>query len=117
MSDPFQRQVSLGYGTVRSLHNAADAGFAAVGLLRLINRESRAKSSCLREAEADFARRDGGGGNRTRVRGRTGQNVYKLRLPFDLTRQPECSRPTAGPAILRCRAAGDWLSLGAEPVR
>jgi len=24
----------------------------------------------------------GGGGNRTRVRGRTGQSVYKLRLPL-----------------------------------
>ena len=30
--------------------------------------------------------------------------------------RPVRSRPTAGPAILRCRAAGDWLSLGAEPV-
>jgi hypothetical protein len=26
------------------------------------------------------------------------------------------SRPIAGLAILRCRASGDWLSLGAEPV-
>src|SRR5919202_184175 len=26
------------------------------------------------------------------------------------------SRPTAGLAILWCRASGDWLSLGAEPV-
>jgi len=25
----------------------------------------------------------GGGGNRTRVRGRTGQSVYKLRLPLN----------------------------------
>src|SRR6266540_828692 len=25
-------------------------------------------------------------------------------------------RPTGGPAILWCRAPGDWLSLGAEPV-
>src|SRR5437870_13863220 len=30
--------------------------------------------------------------------------------------RPVRSRPTAGPAILRCRAAGDWLSLGGEPV-
>jgi hypothetical protein len=57
----------------------------------------------------------GGGGNRTRVRGRTGQNVYKLRLPFDLARRPECSRPTAGPAILWSHASGDWLSFGASP--
>ena len=59
--------------------------------------------------------KDGGGGNRTRVRGRTGQNVYKLRLPFDLARRPECSRPTAGPAILWSHASGDWLSFGASP--
>jgi hypothetical protein len=26
------------------------------------------------------------------------------------------SRPTAGLAILWCRASGDWLSFGAEPV-
>ena len=58
----------------------------------------------------------GGGGNRTRVRGRTGQSVYKLRLPLRFARRPVDSRPTAGLAILRCRASGDWLSLGAEPV-
>jgi len=59
---------------------------------------------------------DGGGGNRTRVRDRTGQSVYKLRLPFAFTRRPVDSRPTAGLAILRCRTSGDWLSFGAEPV-
>ena len=59
---------------------------------------------------------DGGGGNRTRVRGRTGQSVYKLRLPLSFARRPVGSRPTAGLAILSCRASGDWLSLGAEPV-
>src|SRR3954468_25064169 len=59
---------------------------------------------------------DGGGGNRTRVRGRTGQSVYKLRLPLSFARRPVGSRPTAGLAILWCRASGDWLSLGAEPV-
>jgi integrase-like protein len=58
----------------------------------------------------------GGGGNRTRVRDRTGQSVYKLRLPFAFTRRPVDSRPTAGLAILRCRTSGDWLSFGAEPV-
>src|SRR3989440_12501183 len=58
----------------------------------------------------------GGGGNRTRVRGRTGQSVYKLRLPLNFARRPVGSRPTAGLAILWCRASGDWLSLGAEPV-
>src|SRR6476661_6528288 len=61
-------------------------------------------------------RSDGGGGNRTRVRGRTGQSVYKLRLPLRFARRPVGSRPTSGLAILWCRASGDWLSLGAEPV-
>ena len=59
---------------------------------------------------------NGGGGNRTRVRNRPEQSVYKLRLPFGFARRPVGSRPTAGLAILWCRASGDWLSLGAEPV-
>jgi hypothetical protein len=63
-----------------------------------------------------FCGDDGGGGNRTRVRGRTGQSVYKLRLPLRFARRPVGSRPTDGLAILWCRASGDWLSLGAEPV-
>src|SRR2546425_11807438 len=29
--------------------------------------------------------------------------------------RPECRHPTAGPAILESRAAGDWLSFGASP--
>ena len=44
------------------------------------------------------------------------QSVYKLRLPLIFARRPVGSRPTAGLAILWCRASGDWLSLGAEPV-
>ena len=59
----------------------------------------------------------GGGGNRTRVRGRTGASIYKLRSPFRFTRRPVCDRPTAGLALLRCRASGEWLSFGAEPAR
>jgi hypothetical protein len=43
-------------------------------------------------------------------------SVYKLRLPLNFARRPVGSRPTAGLAILWCRALGDWLSLGAEPV-
>src|SRR5438270_1724288 len=43
-------------------------------------------------------------------------SIYKLRLPFDFARRPECSRPTVALAILQCRASGDWLSLCAEPV-
>ncbi len=38
----------------------------------------------------------GGGGNRTRVRGRTGQNVYKLVPPLDLARRPEADALPAG---------------------
>ena len=67
-------------------------------------------------AQLEDCRKDGGGGNRTRVRGRSAQNVYKLRLPLNFARRPVGSRPTAGLAILCCRAPGDWLSLGAEPV-
>jgi hypothetical protein len=59
---------------------------------------------------------DGGGGNRTRVRDRPDQSVYKLRLPLRFARRPVGSRPIDGLAILWCRASGDWLSLGAEPV-
>ena len=66
--------------------------------------------------EIPICRDDGGGGNRTRVRGRTGKSVYKLRLPFSFARRPVGSRPTSGLAILWGRASGDWLSLGAEPV-
>jgi len=44
-------------------------------------------------------------------------SVYKRRRHLDLARRPECHRPTDGPAILRCRASGDWLSFGTEPVR
>src|SRR5581483_7895391 len=43
-------------------------------------------------------------------------SIYKLRLPFDFARRPECNRPTVALAILQCRASGDWLSLCAEPV-
>jgi hypothetical protein len=50
---------------------------------------------------------DGGGGNRTRVRGRTGQSVYKRRLPLEFARRPVGSRPTAGLVILWCRTSGD----------
>ncbi len=63
------------------------------------------------------SRFSGGGGNRTRVRGRTGQSIYKRSLGFDFTRRPVPRRPTDGLAILKRRAAGDWLSLGAEPER
>ena len=67
-------------------------------------------------AQGAAAMRSGGGGNRTRVRGRTGQSVYKLRLPLRFARRPVGSRPTSGLAILKSRASGDWLSLGAAPV-
>jgi hypothetical protein len=40
-------------------------------------------------------------------------SVYKHRRHLDLTRRPECHRPTDEPALLRCRASGEWLSFGA----
>jgi integrase/recombinase XerD len=43
-------------------------------------------------------------------------SIYKRRRHFDFARRPECHRPTDELAILDCRASGDWLSFGAEPV-
>jgi hypothetical protein len=57
----------------------------------------------------------GGGGNRTRVRRRTDESVYKHRPPLRFARRPVGDRPTDGLAILKSRAAGDWLSFGASP--
>ena len=57
----------------------------------------------------------GGGGNRTRVRGRTGQSVYERSPRLDLTRRPVADDLPAGQPSFGCRALGDWLSLGAEP--
>jgi hypothetical protein len=45
------------------------------------------------------------------------QNLYKRSPHFALARRPVYGLPTDGPAILWCRASGDWLSLGVEPVR
>ena len=78
-------------------------------------KRNRSKSSCSAQPSG-LRSESGGGGNRTRVRGRTGQSVYKLRLPFAFARRPVDSRPTAGLAILWSRTSGDWLSFGAEPV-
>ena len=52
--------------------------------------------NCRMSSEAQ----GGGGGNRTRVRNRTGQSIYKLRLPLSFARRPVGNRPTAGLAIL-----------------
>jgi hypothetical protein len=38
--------------------------------------------------EIPICRESGGGGNRTRVRGRTGKSLYKLVLQFGFTRRP-----------------------------
>lgn len=43
-------------------------------------------------------------------------SVYKLVQRFSFARKPARWRPTAGLALLSGRAAGEWLSLGAEPV-
>src|SRR5262249_25580340 len=42
-------------------------------------------------------------------------NVYERSPRFDFARRPVRGRPTDGLAILKSRASGDWLSLGAEP--
>ena len=42
----------------------------------------------------------GGGGNRTRVRGRTVKSLYKRSLRFVFTRRPVRRRPTDGLALL-----------------
>jgi hypothetical protein len=68
-------------------------------------------------SESPICRDSGGGGNRTRVRGRTGKSVYKHVLRFAFARRPVRRRPTDGLAILWSPASGDWLSLGGEPVR
>jgi len=62
------------------------------------------------------ARENGGGGNRTRVRGRTGESVYKLRPPLNFARRPVGDRPTDELALLKCRASDEWLFFGAEPA-
>jgi len=43
-------------------------------------------------------------------------SVYKLVQRFSFARKSARWRPTAGLALLSGRAAGEWLSLGAEPV-
>jgi len=58
----------------------------------------------------------GGGGNRTRVRGRTGVSVYKRRSPLNFARRPVGDRPTDELALLKCRASDEWLFFGAEPA-
>ena len=40
-------------------------------------------------------------------------NVYERSPRFGLARRPVRGRPTGGPALLKCRASGEWLSLGA----
>ena len=61
----------------------------------------------------DEDRGDGGGGNRTRVRGRTGMSVYKHRSPLNFARRPVGDRPTDELALLKCRASDEWLFFGA----
>jgi hypothetical protein len=49
---------------------------------------NRRKSSCSAK-RSGLPAMSGGGGNRTRVRGRTGQNVYKRSPRFSFDRRPE----------------------------
>jgi hypothetical protein len=56
----------------------------------------RTKSSRLPRSGSRTSFGSGGGGNRTRVRSRTGLNVYRRSSPFDLAPPAGGERPTAG---------------------
>jgi hypothetical protein len=87
---------------------------------RLVARVQVDRSRCSRERRwlASLSERDdvslsgcrksGGGGNRTRVRGRTGQNLYKRSPPLSLARRPEADAlPTGQPSFgVALRAIG-----------
>jgi hypothetical protein len=83
-----------------SLPPAAEAGFAGVGSLTLLGEGDPIEVVMLRRQPQRTSIGSGGGGNRTRVRNRPVQSVYKLRLPLSFARRPVGSRPTAGLAIL-----------------
>ena len=76
-------------GTLRA-PSAADAGFAGVGPLRLGPKATIARKSSWLAANAArrTSGRSGGGGNRTRVRNRTGQSIYKLRSLLNFALRP-----------------------------
>jgi hypothetical protein len=54
--------------------------------------------TCL--PEIPICREYGGGGNRTRVRSRTGKSIYKRSLRLSFARRPVRRRPTDGLALL-----------------
>jgi hypothetical protein len=85
-------------------------------VLRTTGPTGASRSDRLSRPNRMVGRDDGGGGNRTRVRGRTGESVYKRSLGFRFARRPAPRRPTDGLAILWCPASGDWHSLGGKPV-
>src|SRR5438105_10676846 len=74
---------------------AADAGSAGVGRYGLDQNRNRRKSAWCAKRNG-LPAMSGGGGNRTRVRGRTGQNLYKRSPPLDLARRPEADALPAG---------------------
>jgi len=67
---------------------SADGGSAGIGRYRPDRNRNRRKSSCCAK-RSGLPAMSGGGGNRTRVRGRTGQNVYKRSPRFSFDRRPE----------------------------
>jgi hypothetical protein len=43
-------------------------------------------------------------------------SVYKHRPPFEFARRPVGDRPTVELALLKSRAADEWLFFGAKPA-
>ena len=67
----------------------AAVGFARRGREKLLGQNTKRREIIMARAAGRISRRSGGGGNRTRVRGRTGQNVYKRSPRFSFDRRPE----------------------------
>jgi hypothetical protein len=90
-----QRRPSLTTSTV-----AAPAASVNAPLKLLGRADLRTFDRIVSIEKAPIAGKSGGGGNRTRVRGRTVKSVYKLVLRLDFARRLVRRRPTDGLAIL-----------------
>jgi hypothetical protein len=67
----------------------AEAGFARLRPVMPVSRTRRPKLERTRKRARDFGR-NGGGGNRTRVRGRTGQSFYRFSSRFEFRPDGRC---------------------------